>query len=196
MQASENSCGTPYLRTAISISMPASSISPSTSFTRPTGCPYRLGGSVSSTTTTCPGLARPGRALGDQHVLAVALVFGRDQPDAAFVQQPADDGLRRPLDDLDDAAFGPALAVVAHDARLHAVLVQHGAHLVGRQVDVAFAVVANHVAVAVAMALDHSLYFIEQPGADVSDIFDIESFSFLKAQVAELVDALVSGTSE
>jgi hypothetical protein len=46
------------------------------------------------------------------------------------------------------------------------------------------------------MALDHSLYFIEQPGADVSDIFDIESFSFLKAQVAELVDALVSGTSE
>ena len=71
-------------------------------------------------------------------------------------------GCGGPLDDLDHAALGPALAVVPHDARLDAVLVQHRAHLVGRQVDVAFAVVANHVAVAVAMALDHALDFIEQ----------------------------------
>ena len=112
-----------------------------------------------------PGLGEAGRALGNQHVLAVALVLRRHQPDAAFVQQPPDDGLRRTLDDLHHAAFGTALAVVAHDARLDAVLVQHGAHFVGRQVDVAFAVVANHVAVAVAMALDHALDFIEQPGA-------------------------------
>ena len=143
-----------------------------------------------------PRLGEAGRALGDQDVLAVALVFGRDEPHAALVQQAADDRLRGPFDDLDDAPFGAALAVVPHDARLDAVLVQHGAHFVGRQVDVALAVVANHVSMAIAMALDHSLYFIEQPGADVSDIFDIESFSFLKAQVAELVDALVSGTSE
>jgi hypothetical protein len=46
------------------------------------------------------------------------------------------------------------------------------------------------------MSVDHAFDFIEQSAADVSDIFDIESFSFLKAQVAELVDALVSGTSE
>jgi hypothetical protein len=45
------------LRTAISISMPGSSISPSTSATRPTGCECSDGGSVSSTDTTCPAAA-------------------------------------------------------------------------------------------------------------------------------------------
>jgi len=53
----EKRCGTSYLRTAISISMPGSSISPSTSVTRPTGCEYMEGGSVSSMATTCPALA-------------------------------------------------------------------------------------------------------------------------------------------
>ena len=162
MQASENSCGTPYLRTAISISMPGSSISPSTSLTRPTGWPKRLGGSVSSHHHHLARLGRAGGALGNQHVLAVALVFGRDEPDAAFVQQAADDRLRRALDDLDHAPLGAALAVVPHDARLDAVLVQHRAHFVGGQVDVGFAVVAHHEAVAVAMSLDHAFDFIEQ----------------------------------
>ena len=50
--ASENWCGTLYLRTAISISIPGSSTSPRTSLIRPTGCPYKAGGSTSSTTTT------------------------------------------------------------------------------------------------------------------------------------------------
>ena len=50
-------CGTSYLRTAISISMPGSSISPSTSVTRPTGCECIDGGSVSSIATTWPALA-------------------------------------------------------------------------------------------------------------------------------------------
>ena len=45
------------LRTAISISMPGSSISPSTSVTRPTGCEYIEGGSVSSIATTWPAVA-------------------------------------------------------------------------------------------------------------------------------------------
>ena len=94
------------------------------------------------------------------------------------MQQAADDRLRRPLDDLDDAAFGPALAIVADDAGAHAVAVQHRAHLVGGQVDVGLAVVADDVAVAVAMALDHALDFIEQAGRVLgSDVFDIESFS-------------------
>ena len=64
IQASENSCGTLYLRTAISISMPGSSASPSTSMTRPTGCPYKDGASVSSTTTTCPVEAEPVAVFG------------------------------------------------------------------------------------------------------------------------------------
>ncbi len=128
-----------------------------------------------------PRLGRAGRALGDQDILAVALVLRRDQPDAAFVQQAADDRLRRALDDLQHPAFRPPLAIVPHDAHAHPVLVQHRAHLVGRQVDVGLAVVAQDVAVAIAMALDDALDFIEQAGRVLwSDVFDIESFSFLK----------------
>lgn len=55
--SAENLYGTSYLRTAISISIPGSSTSPSTSVTRPTGCEYIDGGSVSSITTTCPATA-------------------------------------------------------------------------------------------------------------------------------------------
>jgi uncharacterized protein YlxP (DUF503 family) len=54
--------------------------------------------------------------------------------------------------------------------------VQHRAHLVGRQVDVAFAVVADDKSVPVTMALDDALDLIEQePGIAVSNVFDIES---------------------
>ena len=60
--ASEKMCGTSYLRTAISISMPGSSISPRTSVTRPSGCECSDGGSVSSIATTCPAVA-PATAL-------------------------------------------------------------------------------------------------------------------------------------
>jgi hypothetical protein len=85
------------------------------------------------------------------------------------------------LDDLDHAAFGPALAVVPHDARAHAVLVQHRAHFVGGQVDVGFAVVADHVAVAVAVPLDHALDFVEQAGRwRRSEFLMLQSLFFLK----------------
>jgi hypothetical protein len=47
------------------------------------------------------------------------------------VQQTANDGLLGALDDLDDAAFGATFSVLAHDAHLDAVLVQHSTHLVG-----------------------------------------------------------------
>ena len=53
----EKRCGTSYLRTAISISMPGSSMSPSTSVMRPTGWECSEGGSVSSTATTWPASA-------------------------------------------------------------------------------------------------------------------------------------------
>jgi len=123
------------------------------------------------------GLGEPGGALGDQDVLAVALVFRRDQPDAAFVQQAADDGRGRALDDLDDAPLGPAPAVVTHDARAHAVAVQHRAHFVRWQVDVGFAVVAHDVAVAVAVSLDDALDLIEQAGAVAAFyVLDVQSF--------------------
>jgi hypothetical protein len=54
-----------------------------------------------------------GGALGNQNVLAIALVFGCDEPDAAFVQQAADDRLLRALDDFHHAAFGSAACGLA-----------------------------------------------------------------------------------
>src|SRR6218665_1785087 len=102
--AAENSCGTPYLRTAISISMPGSSTSPSTSVMRPTGWPNNAGGSGSSTTPTCPRFATPA-------------------------------------------------PILAHDARAHAVLVQHCAHLVRRDIQVALAVVTDDEPVPVPVPL-------------------------------------------
>jgi hypothetical protein len=52
-----------------------------------------------------------------------------DQPDAALVKEAADDRRLLALDDLKNAAFGPALLVVTDDARLDAVAMQDGAHL-------------------------------------------------------------------
>ncbi|MCY1382962.1 hypothetical protein D9M69_710420 [compost metagenome] len=121
------------------------------------------------------------------------------------MQQAADDGLLGALDDLDHAPLGASATVLSHDARLDAILVQHRAHLVRRQVDICLAVVALHEAVPVAMSLNSSFDFIQQAaGSDI--IFDMISFfpeiqnvaasAVMWAQMAELVDALVSGTSE
>ena len=155
-----------YLRTAISISMPGSSISPSTSVTRPSGCECSDGGSVNSTATTWPAAAPAIALRGIEDVLAVALVFGRDQPDAALVQQAADDRCLLALDDLEHAPFGPALLVVADDAHLDAVAVQDRAHLLRRKKDVGMGALADDETVAVAVAEDRALHFGHQLVAD------------------------------
>jgi hypothetical protein len=103
-----------------------------------------------------------GGVLGDQDVLAVAAVLGGHDPLPAFVQQAADDGRLAPLQDVEHAAFGAALAVVAQHAHAHAVLVQHAAHLLRREVDPGLAGVRQHVAVAVAVALHDALDFTQQ----------------------------------
>jgi hypothetical protein len=164
-------------------------------------------------------LAGDGRGrgvLGDQDVLAVAAVFRGHQPRAAFVEQPSDDGRLAALDDLEDAAFGPALAIEAHETHLDAVAVQHGAHFLLRDVDVGLAVVALDESVAVAVAENHPLGFahlsaVQRGGTCYCFVFD-DMISFFAdwddrgnanvsitemylAQMAELVDALVSGTS-
>ena len=108
-----------------------------------------------------PDLGRTGRTLGNQHILAIALVLGRDEPDAAFVQETADDRLLRALYDLDDASLGTAAPVLADDACLDTVLVQHRAHLVGWQIHVGFAIVALHETVAVAMSLNRTFKFFQ-----------------------------------
>ncbi|VWC36931.1 hypothetical protein BPS26883_06741 [Burkholderia pseudomultivorans] len=91
--------------------------------------------------------------LRDQDVVADALVFGRDDQRAVLVEQAADHALVRALGHLDDMPFGAAAAVVADDPRQHAVVVHHLLHLAVRQEQVILAVVADHEAVAVAMAL-------------------------------------------
>ena len=64
-------------------------------------------------------------------------------------------------------AFGAAAAVVAHDAHAHAVAVQHRAHLLRREVDVGgAALVADHEAVAVAVALHGAVDLAHQSGAE------------------------------
>ena len=80
-------------------------------------------------------LARRGAGDGvarHDDVLAVAPVLRRHQPDAAFVQQAADDRCLLALDDVEQPALGPALLVVADDAHLDAILVQDRAHLLRR----------------------------------------------------------------
>jgi hypothetical protein len=49
--------------------------------------------------------------------------------------------------------------------------VQHGAHLIGRQVDVGFAVVADDEAVAVAVPLERCLRFHQQTAGGVGEFF-------------------------
>ncbi len=107
-------------------------------------------------------LRRPGGPLGDEHVLAVAFVFRGQQPDPAFVQQAADQGGAGAFDDFGYAPLGAAAPVVPNDARLDAVAVQHGAHFVGREVEVGLAVVALHKAVAVAVPMHHAVKLGQQ----------------------------------
>ena len=144
-----------------------------------------------------PRLGLPRCPLRHQYILTIALVFGRHQPDAAFLQQAANQGLGRPLDDLHDMPFRAAALVLANDVHAHAILVEHGTHFVGGNVDIGLAIVTNDESMTVSMPLHRSFNFLERiarVGAWVH-FFAIQSKSFLKAQVAELVDALVSGTS-
>ncbi len=83
------------------------------------------------------------------------------------MQQAPDDGVRRPLHDLEHAPLGPALAVLADYPDLDLVLVQHGAHLVGRQVDVRAAVVADQKTVSITVPLHRSFNFIQQTAGSV-----------------------------
>ena len=109
-------------------------------------------------------LADPGHtggALRDQNILTVALIFGRDQPDAAFVQQAANNGLTGAFNDFHDPSFGTAFAVAAHDACLDAVFVQHGAHLIRWQINVGRTVVARNKAVAITVTKDYAFDFIQ-----------------------------------
>jgi hypothetical protein len=103
-----------------------------------------------------------GAVFRDQDVLAITPVFRGHDPLATLVKQAADDRRLAALDDVEHAAFGPPLAVIAQDAHAHAVAVQHRAHLLRRQIHAGFTVVADDEAVAVTMAFDAPLEFTQQ----------------------------------
>ena len=109
-----------------------------------------------------PRLGRARCTFGDHHILAVALVLGRDQPQAAFLQQAANDGLLRALDDLDDAPFRPAFAVLTDDANLDAIPVKHRPHFIGGQINVRFAAVTNQEPVTIPVSLHTAFDFFQQ----------------------------------
>jgi hypothetical protein len=91
---------------------------------------------------------------GDQDVLADALVFRRDDPHAAFIEQAPDDVGVGALDHFDDRAFRTAAAVGAGHARHHAVAVQHLLHLFIVEEEVFAALLGDHEAEAVAVGAD------------------------------------------
>ena len=117
------------------------------------------------------GLGVAGATARDQNILAVALVFGRYQPDATLLQQAANDGLGRPLHNFHHPALRATAAITADNARFHTVFVQDRAHLVGGQIDVGAAVIARHKSVSIAVALDNTFDFVQQ-AAGLTNLFD------------------------
>ena len=118
--------------------------------------------------------------LGNQDILAVALVLGGHQPDAAFLQQSPDDGIGRTLDDLGDAALGSALAVMSHHACLDTVFVQHSPHFVGGQINIRLRIVALHEAMAVTVAEDRAFEFSQQGRCGAAGgMYRLDGFSLM-----------------
>ena len=95
------------------------------------------------------------------------------------MQQAPDDGLRWTFQDLHHLALGPATAVMAHHAHLDAVLVQHGAHFIGGEVDIGVAVIPDEETMAVPVALNGSFHFFQQVAGLVHS-FVKQSLSFLE----------------
>ena len=75
------------------------------------------------------------------------------------------------LDDLKHAAFGATFAITAHNAHLDPVLVQHGTHLVGGQIDVGLTVITGHKPMSITVTQHGSFNFVQQ-AAGLANIFD------------------------
>ena len=117
-------------------------------------------------------LGLSGGCLGNQNVLAIALVFGGHQPNAPFLQQTPNDGLGWPFDDFHHAALRPALAIESQHPHLDAVQMQHGAHLIGCQKYVCRAIISAHKTVSVAVTQHGAFDFLQQTCAGVTELFD------------------------
>ena len=118
-----------------------------------------------------PSTCIAGCAAWNQDILAIALVLRGHQPDAAFLQEAADDGLGRTLQYFKNATLRPPFAIATYDPRLDAVLVQNSAHFIGRQVNVRGPVIARNKSVAVTVPLHHAFHLVQQ-SAGLTNSFD------------------------
>ena len=129
-----------------------------------------------------PRLGRARGALGDQHILTITLVFRRHQPHTTLIEQSADDGIVRTLDDLDDAPLGTPALVVARNAHTHLVTVQNGAHFIGGDINVWLTIIANDKPMSITMTLHGSFNLFRLICRERLRVhfFDIQSKSFLR----------------
>ena len=107
-----------------------------------------------------PGTGRADGVTGDEHILAIALVLGGDEPDSVFLEQATDEWLGAAFENFEHLAFGAPLAVVARHARLDAILVEHSPHFIRRQIDIHAPVVRDEETMSVAMPLHHTDDFL------------------------------------
>ena len=117
-------------------------------------------------------LGLPRGSFGDQHILAIALVLGRHQPNATFLQQPPNDGLGWPFDDFHHTALWTSLAIQPQHPHFDAVQVQHSAHFIGCQKNVCCAIISAYKSVSVAVTQHGAFDFLQQTCAGVTELFD------------------------
>ena len=111
--------------------MPGSSISPSTSTTRPTGLEYSDGGSVSSTATTWPAVALAMPFLGMRMSWPMRRSSGATSQMPDCQQQTTDERSLLAIDDLQHLALGPATLVQPDHFHAQAVTMHDGVRLLG-----------------------------------------------------------------
>ena len=128
----------PYLRMMISVSTPGSSMSPSTSTTRPSALRVGVGQCVISADDHVARLGVLRSSLRDLHVHDQPAIERHDEARARLVDvEAADDRLRPALEDPDDAPFGAVLVGPLLDARDDAVAVHRLIQVAAGDVDVA-----------------------------------------------------------
>ena len=125
------------------------------------------------------GFGRARGAFGNQHVLAIALVFRCHQPNTTLLQQATNDGLPGAIQNFSDPPFRTTATVRAHNFDLHMVFVQHRPHFIGRQINIGLTIVTQNEAMAIAVALHHAFkFFLNRAGLFGGGcFFKVQSFA-------------------
>jgi hypothetical protein len=78
------------------------------------------------------------------------------------LQEAANNGLGRALNDLYYTALRASFPITPNDAYLDAIFVEYGTHFIGRKIDVRGTIITGHKAVPITMPLHHSFNFVQQ----------------------------------